>query len=453
MESQKVTQNNTESNKNALELKASDFFKPVGKNIFTRTHNLISELDIQKKYQLWLYFKTAIKSPSATSKGHDVYGNYFEGPNFATQDYLGLASNKSTHEESIRVIKEFGIHAGGAALAFGTHPWYLDFQKEIGDYMGVENVIIYSTGWMAGYGCIKGLIRDYDHIVMDRLAHNCLQEGAKASTKNVHITEHLDDKAMVAKIKQLREENPEGAILVITESLYSMDSDTPDLVFLQKECKKYDAFLLIDMAHDLGAIGEVGRGALETQNLTDLSNVILLGSGSKVLGTNIGFVGCSDSKVIEYMRYFSPPYMFSNVVAPPQCAAALHNLRIVRSVEGLERRKKVMSNAKYLIEKLTEKGFECVGNPSPIVIVVIGDEIFNRIVARLMLNKGVIVNGIEFPIVPKGKARLRLQLQAIHTKEHLDTFIEKVVESRQEGQQIMDNLSTYMKMAEAKAKL
>jgi len=437
---------NLEGNKTALFKKlaempndASNASKTKGIDLFGRTHPINQSIDIQKKYQLWLYFKTAMTTPSATTKGHDIYGNVFEGPNFATQDYLGLASNQSTKEVALQVTKEFGIHSGGAALAFGTHPYYLDFQREISDFWGVKSSIIYSTGWMAGYGVIKGLVKPWDHIIMDRLAHNCLQEGAKAATKNVHITEHLSEQAMINKLKEIRETDKENAILVVTESLFSMDSDTPDLALLQREAKKYQAFLLIDMAHDLGGVGKKGLGALENQNITDLSNVIVMGSGSKTLSSNIGFVGCNDEKVIEYLRYFSPPYMFSNVVAPPQCAVALHNLRIVRSEEGEKLREKVMNNAIYLRKELTSRGYEVIGNPSPIVILLTGDELVSRVVSRLMLNCGVVVNGIEFPIVPKGKARLRLQLQAIHTQEHLDIFVSRFDECYKQGKTIVKN--------------
>jgi len=426
--------------------------KVKGKALLQRTHTILPMIDLQKKHQLWLYFKTALTSPSAITKGQDLYGNVFEGPNFATQDYLGLNSTPEVREVAIQVVKDFGVHSGGAALAFGTHPWYLDFQKEVAEYWGVKSVIIYSTGWMAGFGVVKGLIRPYDHIVMDKLAHNCLQEGAKAATKNVYSIEHLNVQAMIDKVKQIRAEDDENAILVVTESLFSMDSDTPDLALLQRECKKYDAFLLIDMAHDFGAIGKKGLGALEIQNITDLSNVILIGSGSKVLSSNIGFVGCNDDKAIEYMRYFSSPYMFSNVVAPPQCAVALHNLRVARSSKGAQLREKVMDNAIYLREQLTKGGFEVIGNPSPIVILLTGDELLSRIVTRLMLNSGVIVNGIEYPIVPKGKARLRLQLQAVHTREHLDLFVETFIRCYDDAQKITNNLSSYM-TEETKAKL
>lgn len=415
----------------------SESLKQRGKDLFARSILLNNAIDIQKKYQLWLYFKSAMTTPGATTKGHDIYGNVFQGPNFATQDYLGLGSSPSAREEATKVIQEFGVHSGGAALAFGTHPWYLDFQREISEFWGFENAIIYSTGWMAGYGIIKGMVRPYDHIIMDRLAHNCLQEGARAATQNVHVIEHLDNNAMIEKIKQVRAADNENAILVVTESLFSMDSDTPDLLNIQKACKKHDAFLLIDMAHDLGAVGQKGLGAVEVQGLTDLSNVILMGSGSKTLGSNIGFVGCHDRRVIEYLRYFSAPYMFSNVVAPPQCAVALHNLRVVRSEEGVKLREKVMNNAVYLREQLTSRGFECIGNASPIVILLVGDELLNRIVAKLMMAKGVVVNGIEFPIVSKGRARLRLQLQAIHTKEHLDTFVSTFVSSYTKAQTII----------------
>mmetsp|Transcript_28328 Transcript_28328/g.25138 ORF Transcript_28328/g.25138 Transcript_28328/m.25138 type:complete len:439 (+) Transcript_28328:177-1493(+) len=421
-------------------------YRAKGANLFERTHKCSDMLDIQKKYQLWLYFKTAVTAGHAVSKGHDVHGNYFEGPNFATQDYLSLAADESTKEEAIRTIKEFGIHSGGAALAYGTHPYYLDFQKEMADYMGVSSVIIYSAGWMAGYGVMRGLVRDYDHIVMDRLAHNCLQEGAKASTKNVYITQHLDDKAMMNKVKEIREKDKNNAIIVVSESLYSMDSDTHDLVYLQKECKKYNAYLIIDMAHDLGGVGEVGRGALETQGVTDLSNVLIVGSGSKVLSTNIGFVGCDDPKVIEYMRYFSPPYMYCNVVAPPQCAAALNNLRIIKSPKGLELRKKVMDNSIYLRDRLKKMGFKCLGSPSPIVIVIIGDELTCRLTSRFMLNNNVIVNGIEYPIVPFGQARLRLQLQAQHSKENLDTFCEKLEMCFNQAKEMKTKVQEMVKM-------
>jgi glycine C-acetyltransferase len=433
-----------EGSKVDLSVPLTETYRKGGKDLFARAYDLANAIEKQKEYEIWLYFKSTLKTPSATTKGHDVYGNVFEGPNFATQDYLGLSSNMETREIAAKVTKEFGVHSGGAALAFGTHPYYLDFQREISEYWGVKSSIIYSAGWMAGYGIVKGLIRPWDHIIIDKLAHNCLSEGARAATQNIHVCDHLSVEQMVEAMKKIREEDNENGILIVTESLFSMDSDTPDLVYLQKESLKYDAFLLIDMAHDLGAIGEKGLGALETQGLKDYTNVVLMGSGSKTLSTNIGFAGCNDERVIEYLRYFSPPYMFSNVVAPPQCAAALNNLRILRSDQGVQLRKQVMANSVYLRDHLQAKGYEVLGNPSPIVILILGDEVFCRIVVRLMLDNNVIVNGIEFPIVAKGKARLRLQLQATHTKEHLDTFLHQLESCSAKALTLMDNVENFV---------
>jgi len=446
-------ENPNNSKKIDLSVPMSETYRKQGKDLFARAYDLANAIENQKEYEIWLYFKSTLKTPGATTKGHDIYGNVFEGPNFATQDYLGLSTNMETREIAAKVTKEFGIHSGGAALAFGTHPYYLDFQREISEFWGVKSSIIYSAGWMAGYGIVKGMIRPWDHIIIDRLAHNCLSEGARAATQNIYVTEHLNVKEMVEVMKKIREEDNENGILIVTESLFSMDSDTPDLVYLQKESKKYDAFLLIDMAHDLGAIGEKGLGALETQNFSDYSNVILMGSGSKTLSTNIGFVGCNDERVIEYLRYFSPPYMFSNVVAPPQCAAALNNLRILRSDKGVQLRKQVMDNAVYLRTKLQAKGYEVLGIPSPIVILILGDEVFCRIVVRLMLDNNVIVNGIEFPIVAKGKARLRLQLQATHTREHLNTFLEKLESCSAKALTLMDNVESFINYRKSAPKL
>jgi len=226
------------------------------------------------------------------------------------------------------------------------------------------------------------------------------------------------------EIRTIRTNEPNVGIFVITESLFSMDSDSPNLVELQRACKKYDAFLLIDCAHDTGVIGEKGLGFTEVQGLKDRSNVILLGAGSKVLCTNVGWIGCEDEDVIEYLRYFSSPYMFSNAISPIQAATALYNLKLVRSPKGAMLRKKAMENILYLRKSLSDMGYKVTGIPSPIVPLLVGNELKCRLVTRIMLNRGVIVNGIEFPVVQKGTARLRLQVMASHTKENLDKLLE-----------------------------
>jgi glycine C-acetyltransferase len=174
-----------------------------------------------------------------------------------------------------------------------------------------------------------------------------------------------------------------------------MDADTPDLVGLQKVCKKYDAFMMIDMAHDFGCMGASGKGNWEAQGLKDLSNVVLMGGGSKCLSTNLGWVGCTNKAVVEFMKVHCTAYMFTNAVNPVQCATALSQLRLLRSEEGNRIRKKVIENYMYTKKRLEDLGYKLLGQPSPILIVLIGDENVSRLVSRLMMDEGVHVNGIE----------------------------------------------------------
>lgn len=201
-----------------------------------------------------------------------------------------------------------------------------------------------------------------------------------------------------------------------------MDSDSPNLKLLQQLCKSHGAFLLIDCAHDFGSMGEEGRGVWETQGLTDLSNVILLGTGSKTLSTNIGFVGCSYD-VIEYLKIYSTAYMFTNAINPVQAATSLANLSILSGYEGKLRRKKVIENYHYLRSELERTGNRVFGQPCPILPLYVGNEFVCRMTSRLMMDNGIHVNGIEFPVVTLGQARLRVNLMPQHTKEHLDVFV------------------------------
>jgi glycine C-acetyltransferase len=251
------------------------------------------------------------------------------------------------------------------------------------------------------------------------------------------MVKHLDNKAVEEKLKEIREKDQENGILYITEGLFSMDSDTPNLGELQQICKKYNATLFLDMAHDFGVMGEEGKGAWENFKIEDKSNVIFMGAGSKTLCSNLGFVSCVQEEIIEYIKVFSTAIMFTNAVSPVQATSALTSLKIIRSPEGKQLRKRVLENATYLREKLNAVGIKTLGSPSPVVPVMIGDEKLIKVLARLMLDNGVLTNPMEFPAVPFGTARFRLQLQATHTKAHLDHFVEVIVRCLERSKQIL----------------
>lgn len=261
---------------------------------------------------------------------------------------------------------------------------------------------------------------------MDRLCHNCLYEGAKASNAKIHSVAHLDVDAYIAKIKEVRARNTQDTVLVVTEDLFSMDSDVPDLGRLQRATKEHKCTLVIDCAHSMFAMGKNGLGNLGDM-IDDFSNVVIIGSGSKTLGSNFGYISSGHEVLTTLVRYYAPSFVFTNALPPSTCATVVYNINLLTSEEGNERRRKVLANAKYLREELTEKGYECVGGISPLVIVLIRSEIKSRAIANFFYTEGVICNSVEYPAVPLNEARLRLQLQPDHTKENLDHFVNTMI--------------------------
>jgi len=306
----------------------------------------------------------------------------------------------------------------------------------------MESVTLYPTGWGAGFGIITGLMRQKDHIVMDQLSHACLREGAMAATQNVYFCAHLDNSAFEQKLKQIRAVDQTNAILVVTETLFSMDTDSPNIKELQEICYAYHACLLIDVAHDFGCLGENGHGILEEQNMLGKVDLVI-GSFSKTFASNGGFIGTNNKAVKEYLSFFSGPRIFSNGISPIQTAAVIKAFEIIESNEGKHLRNKLMENILYLRERLAKIGLPIQGIASPIVPVVIGEEGLTRIIVKLLAEKGVITNIVEFPGVPKRAARLRIQVMANHTKEDIDYFVDNLNESLAQAKILHERIQTW----------
>lgn len=192
-------------------------------------------------------------------------------------------------------------------------------------------------------------------------------------------------------MQDIRAKDQENAIFVVTEGIFALDSASPNLVNIQRITKKYQASLAIGCGHDFGVAGEGGRGVWEEQGLTDRSNVVLVGTGSKTCSINFGFIGCTHPGVPEYMKYYSAAYMFTNAINPVQANAALATLRVIRSHEGVLLRKDLIDNCNYLRSQLQSKGYTPLGRPSGFVCVRVGDEIVSRIIVRVLMDNGTTI--------------------------------------------------------------
>ena len=395
-----------------------DFRYLPGSDLLARVNGFYEWQETRRAAGLWPLGRSTEQGAFSRCSARTDEGALFNGVNFASQDYLSLNSHPAILETAIETMRQYGVHSAGSPALVGNTSLSIALENEIADFLGYDHVALFPTGWAAGFGVIKGLVRPHDYIVMDALSHACLQEGAQAATRNIHLFRHNQIEGAREKLAKIRSTDTENGILLVVESLYSMDSDTPDIRALQELAHEYGATLLVDVAHDLGNLGPTGRGILEIQDMVGKVDVVM-GSFSKTFASNGGFVAARGRSVKEYMRYFSSPNTFSNALSPASAAIVGKAFEIIRSDEGAELRGQLMGNIKLLRSLLAECGLETYGDPSAIVCVQMGTEALARLASRRLPSMGMLANLVEFPAVPKGQARFRLQVMAKHSQRDI----------------------------------
>lgn len=399
-----------------------DFRSPEGTDLIGRTAGFFQWQNLRRQHGLWPYARSTSTAPKARCEAKTDAGENFSGINFASQDYLSLSSHPVVKQAAINAINDYGVHSAGSGALLGNTSNSLRLERGLSEFLGGREIVLYPTGWAAGYGSVQGFVRPNDHVVMDILAHSCLQEGAKAATQNVHYHGHLNLEALTRKLERIRANDTQNGVMVVTESLFSMHSDTPDLRAMRAVCDAFGATLLVDCAHDLGSIGDDGLGHLGLQGAMDCADIII-GSFSKTFASNGGFIAVKDRATAEYLKYYSATHTFSNALSPVQAATVLAALDIVRSDEGKALRRKLMENILYLRTQMVQAGLETLGDPSPIVPVRIGTEAMGRFASRHLAALGGIANLVEYPAVPQGGARFRFQVMAAHNRADIDQVV------------------------------
>lgn len=399
-----------------------DYRSPSGTDLVGRTAPFYQWQNLRRTHSVWPYARSTASAPGARCDARTDAGQAFSGINFASQDYLSLSSHPEIKRAAIEAIEAYGVHSAGSAALLGNTANSLELERELSDFVGGREIVLYPTGWAAGFGAVQGFVRATDYVVLDVLAHSCLQEGARAATQNIHHHGHLNLEGLTRKLERIRSHDKENGILVVTESLFSMHSDTPDIGALRAICDQYHATLLVDCAHDLGSIGEDGLGHLGLQNMFDAADIII-GSFSKTFASNGGVIAVKDRATAEYLRYYSATHTFSNALSPVQAATIRKALQIVRSDEGKALRRRLMDNILYLRARMQEAGLEVLGDPSPIVPVRVGTEALGRFASRELAAQGGIANLVEYPAVPQGGARFRFQVMAAHTREDVEEVV------------------------------
>ncbi len=361
----------------------------------------------------------------------DEAGIATHGLNFVTQDPLSLASHPAVYE-AVREALRHGLHAPGSHCFAGSTAASVRLETMLADLFALEHVLLFSSGWAAAYGALTALVRPEDHVVLDTCVHPSLRAGATTATANVHYHAHGDRSALASRLAAIRDSDARAALLVVTETLFPWESDSPDLRAIQDLCRAHGAALLVAVGYDLGVTGPGGLGILGAQQMLGQVDFIV-GSFAKTLATNGGFFATRSAGAKQLVRFFASSHASSNGLAPLQAAIAQEGLRIVTSQEGAELRANLACAVTALREACAARLLHCLGSNAALVPIAIGSEGEARLTEALASERGVLCSVVEEPFVPRGTARLALHVMAAHRSDHAIEAAEKIAAARTEA--------------------
>lgn len=400
----------------------SDYFDGRNPNLMDRWQPMTDWLAMRLAAGVDPHCKVSATRIGPRVRAYDRAGNRLNGVNLAALDYLGLSSHPHVIAAATDAVLQYGVHSGGPAGCMGLTTFATELEARIARFLGIREATVFPTGSDAVQAAIRTLVGSGDHILIDCQAQPCLQEAAAAATTRVHQFQHCSMDAVERRLLRLRKNDPGAGILIVTESTFGLDGDAPDLAALQALAWEFGATLLVDTAHDLGALGPTGRGETELQGMIGKIDV-LTGSLAGVFASHGGFVASGHPALKLALRFGSGAQALGNAISPVQAAAALAAFDIVESVEGAYRRDRLFANAVRLREGLLAEGFDIMGRPGAAVSVRLGATALARRMTAAVLSAGGIVNLVEYPSVAKDACRWRLLVMADHSASDLDEFV------------------------------
>jgi glycine C-acetyltransferase len=337
--------------------------------------------------------------------------------NLCANNYLGLAQHPAVLAAAHAALDRFGYGMASVRFICGTQTVHRELEKALADFLGTEDAILYGSCFDANGGIFETLLDERDAVVSDALNHASIIDGIRLCKARRYRFANGDLGELEERLKEARDARRR---LIVTDGVFSMDGYVARLAEMRALADRYDALLMVDDSHGVGVLGAGGRGSHEARGLVGKIDV-LSGTLGKALGGASGGYIASSAAVVDWLRQRSRPYLFSNTLAPPIAAASLIALEIVR--QEPERRERLLANARRLREDLVAHGFDVLPGEHPIVPVMMGTaERAQRFAARL-LDEGIYAVGFFYPVVPEGRARIRLQVSAAHSREHLDRAV------------------------------
>jgi glycine C-acetyltransferase len=346
--------------------------------------------------------------------------------NLCANNYLGLAQHPAIREAAHEGLDRWGYGLASVRFICGTQDVHKQLEARLTTFLGTEDTILYTSCWDANGGVFETLLGPEDAVISDELNHASIIDGIRLCKAQRHRYRNNDLADLEAKLKEAANARFK---LIVTDGVFSMDGTIANLRGLCDLADRYDALVMVDDSHAVGFMGKTGRGTHEHHGVIGRID-ILTGTLGKALGGASGGYTSGRHEIVELLRQRSRPYLFSNTVAPPIAAASIRALDLLGS--STELRDRLETNTRYFREAMTRAGFQIVPGEHPIVPIMLGDAALAQRFAAAMLERGVYVVGFFYPVVPHGKARIRTQMSAAHTRADLEFAVEQFTAVKRE---------------------
>ena len=354
-----------------------------------------------------------------SSQDAEIVANGKKLLNFCANNYLGLSNHPEVIKASQSTMDTHGYGMSSVRFICGTQNIHKNLENKISEFLGMEDTILYAAAFDANGGVFEPLFTDQDAIISDELNHASIIDGVRLCKAARYRYKNNNMEDLEAQLKAASEKNHRFKIIV-TDGVFSMDGIVANLKGVCDLAEKYDALVMVDDSHATGFIGKTGRGTHEANDVMNRVDIITSTLG-KALGGAMGGFTSGKKEIIDMLRQRSRPYLFSNSLAPGIVGAATKVLEMLSKDTSL--RDKVMENAQYFRSEMKARGFDIPDGDAAIVPVMLYDAKLSQKMAEKLMDEGIYVIGFFYPVVPKEKARIRVQLSAAHTKEHLDKAI------------------------------
>ena len=339
--------------------------------------------------------------------------------NFCANNYLGLAGDDRVVQAGIAAQERWGAGTASVRFICGTLEIHKTLERAIADYLGFEDTILFAAAFDANGGIFEPLFGAEDAIVSDSLNHASIIDGVRLCKAKRYRFANSDMDELESRLKEARADGARN-IVIATDGAFSMDGYIARLQDIRALADKYDALIMVDDCHATGFLGPQGRGSYAHHGV---EVDFVTGTFGKALGGAMGGFICAKANVVALLKQRARPYLFSNALAPAVCGSSLEAIRIARGDEGDALRTRLTANAARYRAAMTEAGFDLLAGEHPIIPVMLGDAKLAQTLAARLLELGVYVIGFSFPVVPRGAARIRTQMSAAHSFDHIDQTV------------------------------